>query len=248
MAFTVALWAFPPFTAIVDAGAFVTVTVAVCVIATPEIVAETTFAPAAVELRVPVATPLALVEPLGCVSVLPVPVAASTTVAPLMGLPLASLAVTVIVLVVAPELAAMVVGAAITVDCAALTVPAVPVAENVTGLPVSPDAVAVTVFAPATLPSVQLPMAAMPLLPVVTGFVPVMLPPPDATANVTLTPATGLDRESRTMTEGTDVTCVPIVALCDVREFAAMVLATALVMLNAALVAGVSDPDDAVSV
>ena len=50
--------------------------------ATLLMVAETTFAPGLVELRVPVATPLALVVPLGCVSVLPVPVAASTTVAP----------------------------------------------------------------------------------------------------------------------------------------------------------------------
>src|SRR5213594_2555807 len=58
-----------------------TTTVAVCVMATTLIVADTVFAWATVELRVPVATPLAVVVALGCVSVLPVPVAASTTVA-----------------------------------------------------------------------------------------------------------------------------------------------------------------------
>ena len=60
-----------------------TTTVAVWVIATALIVAETVFEPAAVELRVPVATPLASVVPTGCVSVFPaVGVAASVTVAP----------------------------------------------------------------------------------------------------------------------------------------------------------------------
>jgi hypothetical protein len=60
-----------------------TTTVAVCVMATVLIVAETVFEPAAVELRVPVATPLASVVPTGCVSVFPgVGVAASVTVAP----------------------------------------------------------------------------------------------------------------------------------------------------------------------
>src|SRR6266542_914200 len=75
----------------------VTVTVAVCVLAVPLAVADTVFASATVELKVPVATPLAFVGPLGCVSVLPLPVAASTTVAPLTGFPFASFAVTVIV-------------------------------------------------------------------------------------------------------------------------------------------------------
>ena len=80
-----------------DTGAEATVTVAVCVIPVPLIVADMVFTPATVELKLPVATPLALVVPLGCVNVLPLPVAASTTVAPLIGLLLASLAVTVIV-------------------------------------------------------------------------------------------------------------------------------------------------------
>src|SRR5436190_685508 len=74
-----------------------TATEAVCVTATPSIVADTVFDSATVELSVPVATPLAFVVALGCVSVLPVPVAAMTTVAPAMGLPNASRAVTVTV-------------------------------------------------------------------------------------------------------------------------------------------------------
>ena len=60
-----------------------TTTVAVCVIATVLIVAETVFDPAAVELNVPVATPFASVVPTGWVKVLlAVGVAASVTVAP----------------------------------------------------------------------------------------------------------------------------------------------------------------------
>jgi hypothetical protein len=51
--------------------------------ATALIVAETVFDSAAVDDRVPVATPLAFVVPTGCVRVLPVVgVAASATVAP----------------------------------------------------------------------------------------------------------------------------------------------------------------------
>src|SRR5438034_10971828 len=60
-----------------------TTTLAVWVIATELIVAETVFVPAAVALRVPVATPLASVVPTGWVNVLPaVGVTASVTVAP----------------------------------------------------------------------------------------------------------------------------------------------------------------------
>jgi hypothetical protein len=60
-----------------------TTTVAVCVMATVLIVAETVFDPAAVADSVPVATPLASVVPTGWVNVFPaVGVAASVTVAP----------------------------------------------------------------------------------------------------------------------------------------------------------------------
>src|SRR5256886_7604115 len=75
-----------------------TTTVAVWVMATPSIVADPTFEPAAVELRVPVATPLAFVVPIGWVSVLPVVgLTASPTVSPAIGFPFASRAVTVMV-------------------------------------------------------------------------------------------------------------------------------------------------------
>jgi len=60
-----------------------TTTVAVWLTATELIVAETVLEPAAVDDRVPVATPLASVVPAGCVSVFPaVGVTASVTVAP----------------------------------------------------------------------------------------------------------------------------------------------------------------------
>ena len=63
---------------------------------------------------VPVATPLASVEPAGWVSVFPDPVALNVTVMPLRGLPLASRAVTVIVEVPLP--AVIDVGEAVTLD------------------------------------------------------------------------------------------------------------------------------------
>jgi hypothetical protein len=72
---------------IVEAAAAFTLTVAVWVIATALIVADTVFDSATVELKLPVATPLALVVPTGGVRVFPVPVAASATVAPAIGLP-----------------------------------------------------------------------------------------------------------------------------------------------------------------
>ena len=73
-----------------------------------------------------------------------------------------------------------------------LALPAVPVAVNVTGFPVRPGAVAVSVFVPALGPSVHDVTAAIPLPLVVTAVVGSTEPFPDATANVTATPATGL--------------------------------------------------------
>ncbi len=92
-------------------------------------------------------------------------------------------------------------------------VPAVPVAVNVTGLPLIPEpaAAAVRAFGPAVVGSVQLPTVAIPPASVV-WFAPVMAPFPDATANVTATPATGLPLPSRTITEGGERTAVPAVA------------------------------------
>src|SRR5919198_383511 len=125
----------------------VTATVAVCVIATLLIVADTVLSPATVELSVPVATPFALVVPLSCVSVFPVPVAASTTVAPEIGLPRPSLALTVMVEVPVP---AAIGDVALTVDAVPETGPTftTTVAVWVTA---TPSIVAETVFAPATV-------------------------------------------------------------------------------------------------
>ena len=122
-----------PLPAVIDAGAAVTldcaadtgpgatVTVAVCVMAVPPALAETVLVPAPVELRVPVATPAASVVPLGWVRVLPLPVAASTTLAPAIGLPLASFTVTVMVELPLPAVRDG--GAAVTVDREADTAP-----------------------------------------------------------------------------------------------------------------------------
>src|SRR2546427_8776656 len=101
--------------AMVVAGPALTVTVAVCVMATPPTVADTVLVPRPVELNVPVATPLASVVPAGWVSVLPYPEAVRTTAAPLIGRPLSSRAVTVMVVALVPVLAMMAVGAAVTV-------------------------------------------------------------------------------------------------------------------------------------
>src|SRR6184192_2965661 len=79
------------------AGPALTTTVAVCVTATPLSVADTVFDSATVALSVPVATPLAFVVVLGCVTVFPKPVALRRTVAPSTGLSKASRAVTVMV-------------------------------------------------------------------------------------------------------------------------------------------------------
>src|SRR5712691_5737212 len=107
-----------------DTGPGFTTTVAVWVIDTALIVADTAFDPAAVELKVPVTTPLASVVPSGCVTVFPaVGVAASVTVAPSIGFPPASRAVTVMVDWLDP-LDAVIGEVAVTVDCAADTAPA----------------------------------------------------------------------------------------------------------------------------
>src|SRR5206468_405496 len=163
----------------------VTVTLAVCVTAVPAIVADTVFVSATVALSVPVATPLALVGPAGWVSVLPLPVAASTTVAPLIGLPLASFAVTVIVDV--PDPAAIEVGEAVTVDCEAETGPGFTVTEAVCVMAV-PLAVADTAFVSATV-ELSVPVATPLELVVPLGWVRV-LPLPVA-ARSTVAPLIG---------------------------------------------------------
>ena len=60
-----------------------------------------------------------------------------------------------------------------------------PVAVKVTGEPVRPVLVALSVFVPAVVPRVQLPTVAMPEA-FVVAEPPVIEPPPDATAKVTV--------------------------------------------------------------
>jgi len=97
-----------------DTGPGFTVTEAIWVMAVPFAVADTVFTSATVELSVPVATPLVLVGALGWVRVLPLPVTERTTVAALIGFPLASW--TVIVMVEFPLPAVSDVGEAVTVE------------------------------------------------------------------------------------------------------------------------------------
>src|SRR5213596_3724582 len=109
--------------------------------------------------------------------------------------------------------------------------------------------VAVNVFGPAVVPSVHEVTAAIPSAPVVTGVVGVTEPPPDATANVTATPATGFPFASCTITDGPTATAVPAVADWLFPPLSAIVLAAPAVPV-AVNVTGlpVSVPEVAVSV
>ena len=173
----------------------VTTTVAVDVIATVLIVADTVFEPAAVDASVPVATPFASVVPTGWVSVLPVVgVAASVTVAPWIGLPFASFAVTVIVDVPLPAVIGEV---AVTDDCAAETVPAVTTTVAVCVI-ATVLIVADTVFDPVAVDE-SVPVAT-PLASVVpVGWVRVF-PAVGAAAIDTVAPAIGLPKASFAVT------------------------------------------------
>jgi hypothetical protein len=126
--------------------------------------------------------------------------------------------------------------------------PAVPVAVNVNGLPVSPVALAVSVFDPAVGPSVQDVTAAIPLAPVVTGVVGLTIPPPDATANVTPTPWTGLLLASLAITDGGVATAVPVVVVWLLPAFTAIWVAVPAVTVTVPDVTGVSVPLENVSV
>src|SRR6058998_3211344 len=170
-----------------------TTTVAVCVIATALIVAVIVFDSASVDASVPVATPLAFVVVTGCVSVLPDPVAASTTVAPGIGLPLASRAVTVIVDVPLP---AVIGEMAVTVDCAADTAPAFTTTVAVWVTPI-PSIVAEIVLDSARVDD-NVPVAT-PLAFVVAAGCVRILPAPVA-ASTTVAPCTGLPLASRAVT------------------------------------------------
>src|SRR2546422_991618 len=172
-----------------------TTTVAVCVMATVLIVADTVFEPAAVELRVPVATPLASVVPAGCVSVFPgVGVAARVTVAPLTGFPLASRAVTVIVDVSLP---AAIGDVAATVDWAEDTVPAFTTTVAVCVI-ATVLIVAETVLDPAAAED-SVPVATPFASVVPTGCV-IVFPAVGVAASVTVAPWIGLPLASRAVT------------------------------------------------
>src|SRR5881628_2093213 len=97
------------------------------------------------------------------------------------------------------------------------------------GLPLSPAALAVSVLLllPAAGPRVQLLSVATPEALVLTapGLAGTVLPPPAVTVNVTKTPETGLPPASVTLTDGGALTAVPAVALCEVAELAARVVA-----------------------
>jgi hypothetical protein len=179
---------------VADTTPVVTVTVAVCVTAVPLSAAEIVFVSATVELSVPVATPLALVGLAGWPTVLPLPLAASTAVAPATGFPFASRAVTVIV--AAPPPAATLAGAAVSVDCADDTAPAATVTAA-TCVTADPFTLAETVFVSATVD---------PSVPVATPFAPVgpagsvtVFPLPVA-ATATATPLTGFPKPSFAVT------------------------------------------------
>ena len=179
---------------------------AVCVIATELIVADTVFEPAAVDESVPVATPLASVVPAGWVSVLPlVGVAASVTAAPATGLPNASFAVTVMVEV--PLCAAMG-DVAVTVDCAAATVPEVTTTVAVWET-ATPLIAADTVFDSATV-ELSVPVATPLAFVVALGWVSVF--PVPVAANTTVAPWTGLPSASLAVTVMVDV-LVPLDAV-----------------------------------
>ena len=158
--------------------------------------------------------PLALVGSVGCVSVLPVPLAARVTLTPCSGLPNWSRTVTVIVDALDPLDALMLAGSAVTVLCDALIGPGAPVAVNTTGPPLSstPGTAADSALAPASVPRVHAPTAATPSSPL-TGVSSVTEPPPSVTVKVTGMPLSGLPSASRTMTAGGTGTAVPTVAL-----------------------------------
>src|SRR5437773_941264 len=177
-----------------DTAPAFTTTVAVCVIATALIVAEIVVDSASVDDSVPVATPSPLVGPLGCVSVFCKPVAASATVAPGIGLPNPSLAVTVIVDVPVP---AVIGDVPVTVDCAAETPPAV--TSTVAVWVISTELiVADTVFDPAAVEAsvpVATPLASVVLLGCVS-----VLPVVGVAARTTVAPWMGLSFASRAVT------------------------------------------------
>ena len=174
----------------------------------PALVAMTVLLPATVpSVQLPsVAIPLAFDTALTPVIEPPPVPTEKVTGTPATGLPFASRMITLggvataapAVPVVLPPLSAICVAAFVR-----------PVAAIVSGEPPNVPLVAVIVLAPTSAPSVQDPTVAMPLA-FVTCVAPVIVPPPEATAKLTVTPATGMLFTSRTITLGGTASAVPI--------------------------------------
>jgi hypothetical protein len=166
----------------------VTVTVAVWLTVVPPAVAVIVLTSAVVELNDAVATPLPFVVAFAGLNVFADPVELNVTGTPGTGLPFASRAVTVIVLVTAPEEATIDVGLALTDDWLALTAPADTVTVAVCVI-VVPPAVAVTTLFPTSVEDsapVATPLAFVGPLGCVNVF------PDPVAANTTVAPGTGL--------------------------------------------------------
>jgi hypothetical protein len=165
-------------------------------------VAETVFVSATVDASVPMAKPAASVTVGGCVSVLPVPVAASCTVCPGTGFPFASKTWTVIVATVTPSAARPPGGVALTVDSVALIVLASAMKPTVgccvTATWLAPGLIVALIVFDSAIVEVIVPVVA-PVASVVaagwvrTWFVPVL-------ASWTVWPGIGFPCTSRTVT------------------------------------------------
>src|SRR5437667_8332606 len=210
------------------AAAGLTVTVSRWVIGSPETRADSTLASANVELRLPVATPLGSVVSRGWTSALAEPVAVRVTVLPRTGWPYWSRAVTVIVLALVPLEAVIVAGDATRVVCAAFTGPAMLNAVKLTGDP-TPVAWADCTLSVAVLrvPRVHV-VEAMPLVldVEVAGFGD---PAPLMTAQLIVTPATGLLNWSATRTDSGVGSACPTVPVWRSPPFTAICVAPATV-------------------
>ena len=218
-----------------DAAPGVTVTLAVCVMASVLIVAETVLLSALVELSVPVATPFAFVFPAGCVSVFPVPVADSTTALLGITFPNPSRAVTVTVAAAPP--ATIELGDAVTEDCGPFTAPGRAVARKLTGEPTAvARALWVLSVGVTLLPNVQLVVAIPEVFVVDVGGLTV--PPPPVTAHVTETPDTGLFSASATLTDRGTESVAPTVSAWPSPPFSTICVAppTVAVMLKVTVV------------
>jgi len=236
-----------PAVAVIDAAVpLVLVKAKVAGLVTPDTLAFTEYEPTvefAVKLE-DVATPLALVTavlPLEKTALAPEPGAVKVTVTPLTGLFPASLTVTWSAEPKAVLMTALCgVPAVVVTDVAAA---AVFVRAKLAGV-VTPDTLALTAYEPAVEFAVSADEVATPLA-LVTAVLPlakVALAPDPGTANVTVTPLTGLFPVSFTVTCSAEPNAVLITALCGVPDVAVMEEGVPAVFVKAKL-AGVVTPD-----